>query len=704
MTPIALLLALAATLTTSDVTQVPFPMRPVGHSSDALHLQLLPEAVALHEHERLTLTDVPLPDGDPIKVQLERVHVVGPEAVLRIDGEPRPASELTARLTLWSGRVLGEPDSDVFLALTPTGSRGWIRRGDDTVHLLAESDGSSRMLRSSEARALGFDVDWTCGVETPGGTPLPNRADTPGASASGASRHGAPSTSAGTQADLPILECRIAIESDTQYAQNFGFDLAAAEDYLVSIIGAVSNRYREQMGIVLTIVYTGLYSGPDPWTSTDTGGDGFDVIFEFIDAWEGGQAPVPADLFYFFGGTGTLPAIGYFEGAGHPDFAFATGNLMDGSTPLPVQQGPLAWNFIVPAHEIGHVFGADHTHAYCPPIDQCSPGFGACQTQQVCTGNGTLMSYCHLCPGGVSNHTTFFHPEIAAIIRDFATDHTGLQPFDGTFATDLGDALAGTAGTPGLDITYDTATHALHLAYSNAPAAAAATILASPFTLDAPFKGGVLVPAPTLQVPFLTPSSSFLFAGGLPTGLVVAEGIDLYVQTWFVDAGGPQGLSATNAVAAELIFGAPWPAPLWVAHPSNGKEYALSSPGTWNAARAQAQAAGGDLASVGTSTLNDWIVATFAEPSLRSIWLGFSDTALEGSFAWADGQPQTFTGWFGGEPDDGVASGQDYAELMLQAVVLTHEDDEVLSAGHWNDTVGTGWMTNRALMQRPSSP
>jgi hypothetical protein len=75
--------------------------------------------------------------------------------------------------------------------------------------------------------------------------------------------------------------------------------------------------------------------------------------------------------------------------------------------------GSFTWDFVVVAHELGHNFGANHTHSYCPPLDQC---YSNCSNTTTC-GTGTLMSYCHLCAGGMNNIQLEFHPVVANIMR-----------------------------------------------------------------------------------------------------------------------------------------------------------------------------------------------------------------------------------------------------------------------------------------------
>lgn len=55
-----------------------------------------------------------------------------------------------------------------------------------------------------------------------------------------------------------------------------------------------------------------------------------------------------------------------------------------------------SWDRIVVAHELGHNFGSEHTHNYVPQIDTCGT---SCPANPI----GTIMSYCHLCSGGLGN-------------------------------------------------------------------------------------------------------------------------------------------------------------------------------------------------------------------------------------------------------------------------------------------------------------
>jgi len=143
----------------------------------------------------------------------------------------------------------------------------------------------------------------------------------------------------------------------------------------------------------------------------------------------------------------------------------------------------------------------------------------------------------------------------------------GLKVIDGGFAGDvfwsqfvyrpywvaLGGALAGSAGTPalqGFGVLEPGEPMSVDLS-SAAPGAPTALVVG--FTqADVPFKGGVMVPAPALIITGLATNAlgQLHLASTWPTG--VPPAFTFLLQAWLVDAGGPQGFAASNAVQATV--------------------------------------------------------------------------------------------------------------------------------------------------------
>ena len=69
--------------------------------------------------------------------------------------------------------------------------------------------------------------------------------------------------------------------------------------------------------------------------------------------------------------------------------------------------------------------------------------------------------------------------------------------------------------------------------------------------LNAPFKGGTMVPAPLLlSGPFLVSAQGeLLLAGNWPAA---PSGLALVLQFWFADAAGPKGFAASSGVEIVL--------------------------------------------------------------------------------------------------------------------------------------------------------
>jgi hypothetical protein len=112
-----------------------------------------------------------------------------------------------------------------------------------------------------------------------------------------------------------------------------------------------------------------------------------------------------------------------------------------------------------------------------------------------------------------------------------------------------GHALAGTHGKPTLEAKGLLAAHTpLQITLGAALENSSATLVIGSVALLAPFKGGVLVPAPTLLVSGLPTGveGTLTLAGTWPAG--IPSGTALYVQAWIVDAAAVAGASASNAL------------------------------------------------------------------------------------------------------------------------------------------------------------
>ena len=77
----------------------------------------------------------------------------------------------------------------------------------------------------------------------------------------------------------------------------------------------------------------------------------------------------------------------------------------------------------------------------------------------------------------------------------------------------------------------------------------------------------------------------------------------------------------------------------------NNHKYFLSDyETTWTSAHLMAQSVGSNLVSVQDNAENLFL-AGIANSVGNSIWIGFTDWNVEGTFEWTDGSPVTFTNW-----------------------------------------------------------
>lgn len=358
--------------------------------------------------ERALLPAVMLPDGRMVDLELARIRPERMHFRYYVDGVESAGLLAGLDLSIWKGRVRGIDGSDVMLSFSQVGTQGWIHTGAELVHVMPRPDangdwsaGDVLLANESALNANGMSLVSDCTVRS--------------AVSSAIDEQTRPGPSIQALGGCSPRECKISLETDFQYFQKFN-NLGAQTAYTTTLWAFISDRYETQVSTILTFPYVGFYTtAADPWTTPDAPGSSGAMLDEFVAAWQG-NVPNGGRLGHFMSGASLGGGVAYLDVLCNNSFNFGVSGNINGTISFPIAQGPNNWDFMVCAHEVGHNFDALHTHDYCPPLDQCPPSqyFGQCQTQQVCTNQGTIMSYCHLCSGGTANITTFFHTTSAA--------------------------------------------------------------------------------------------------------------------------------------------------------------------------------------------------------------------------------------------------------------------------------------------------
>jgi hypothetical protein len=358
--------------------------------------------------------ELPLPEGGTFRARLVRTEVLAPDAtvtVARLEGGTIVERPIAADLAAFALSVEGFPESRGFLAVTPGMVGGFAQIGERTLWISSGPVGRG-------LPAVVFDADRAhpsflpsgesfCHVEELVGPPMPK--------------------SGGGGVAGPTELCRelsLAIETDAEYLSAlFGGDSLAAAAYAIALTGACSEIFADDLDVRLRVSSIRLWDGPDPWDQSST----VDQLFQFKDFWLANESSTPRDLAHYLSGRGLGGGVAWLPGlCSGNEYSYALSANLNGAFPYPLLDNNGAnWDIMVFAHENGHSFGAPHTHSYDPPLDGC--GNGDCSQ----AAQGTIMSYCHLCSGGLTNIALQFHPENVVSMLGFLAS-VGCDWSDGT--------------------------------------------------------------------------------------------------------------------------------------------------------------------------------------------------------------------------------------------------------------------------------
>jgi hypothetical protein len=119
----------------------------------------------------------------------------------------------------------------------------------------------------------------------------------------------------------------------------------------------------------------------------------------------------------------------------------------------------------------------------------------------------------------------------------------------------------------------------------------------------------------------------------------------------------------------------------------------IEAPMSWTAAKAAAEALTfggkqGHLVTIASAGENAFVVSLAGAGDLRG-WIGFTDAALPGTFAWITGEPVTYTNWDGNEPNN-TGGIEDYVEIF--------------KSGRWNDNTNNYYGNKGYVVEFDTAP
>ncbi len=238
--------------------------------------------------------------------------------------------------------------------------------------------------------------------------------------------------------DIPLspsklIDVKVACEATAEFFHLFS-DLNKATAYITSVIAQTSKIYEDNINVRLTISYMLIWqkSELDPYKNAPYLND---KLSKMPQQWKNKE--VTRSIAVLFASLAAQPGGTYVAGIAYGGLP-GRGNLCNsrwGYCVLGIRGGVnfpttnYSWDVNVAAHEIGHLFGAPHTHRcyWNPPIDTCvsrNMEVGdACFQNIFVPRPGTIMSYCHL-TNPTHSVQLFFHKLQKPLMRKAAVRAT----------------------------------------------------------------------------------------------------------------------------------------------------------------------------------------------------------------------------------------------------------------------------------------
>lgn len=250
-----------------------------------------------------------------------------------------------------------------------------------------------------------------------------------------------------TQSTAGVLRnALIAVDTDSTFmSKRFSGNTTQATAWIADLFAQMNLMYRRDLDVDLKQGTTYLRTASDPYANADTSATSA-MLNEFGTYWQAnyssGGGAVSRAFALLLSGNAT-------SGNSASGIAWVNAYCRTNNSGGSYSVNQVFWNpgvgvassaFIV-GHELGHNFGASHTHcsnatngAYptsTNTIDQCYSGESSCYSGPVSCPTGTpdapkgsVMSYCHVSSASCGQNVQKFHPTHITLLRNRVAANT----------------------------------------------------------------------------------------------------------------------------------------------------------------------------------------------------------------------------------------------------------------------------------------
>ncbi|MBK6362661.1 MAG: T9SS type A sorting domain-containing protein [Saprospiraceae bacterium] len=195
--------------------------------------------------------------------------------------------------------------------------------------------------------------------------------------------------------DRTVKCTRLYIEVDYDIYTGKGSSLTAVNNFVTGIFNQVGALYANE-NLTTTLSEIVVWTQASPYNSTTSIG----MLNAFTAHRQGFNGDL-AQLISYKASGGVAYVNGFCRS--NPDLSMSFASIHSTYSNVPAY----SWTVEVCAHEFGHLFGSQHTHACAwngnnTAIDGCYTTEGGCANPGLPSGGGTVMSYCHLTSVGIN--------------------------------------------------------------------------------------------------------------------------------------------------------------------------------------------------------------------------------------------------------------------------------------------------------------